>query len=639
MSGERPSDHFPSTLVSWGADAEHALEISSDSPLSSYHSSQAPDIPDMGSVCRGGKMSTAKGTAEFEDASPAVLARACYLNVVPARDTKSITPERESSEMSRSLTILQKFTITPLTDGTVFNYEAMALAHKEVEATLMGVTDELNSVCKGFSHYFLKDDIELIDDPSVPIEAKHLRRMADVVAAVLSGWLQTTKEGESDVWASLLPGDWYRLATFIMVAIARGCVRLPDVGCKGNFDVEPCKDNFLHDASLIRPCTQRELLSAVSAQVQEELKKEGVLLPQDSVDGLRATIWRAHEGQIRAWTEKEVLSVYNCLSNICLSDILDKIKAEASIDEIMDVMREEMAMETRGKFLGLIAQEKTKAYEAALEEAQADGLKQARAQGEAEAAQKGCSYANLQLDRAKEEACLEAVHIFKNKLQSARDKMMHQVEVEIGKERDNVIAKRCTALEVGLASMDFDARVEHVRSLVVQYGLLDETSKGGAAKPKLPTPPPKSLTTPLADLRLPDRNAEREFTRFLEVAGASKSTVEPPSEPSPCLTAGEDETTPKATPVCMDWSEGNLSDTLPIIDFDVDTRSIKASIHFPENAMEDDAPRAVGTFCNTDHGTIPLSPSVSLPAPKSEVAQLFDLIMAKIAPIESELIR
>jgi hypothetical protein len=385
--GEHPSDHFPSdSFLSWGRDADHPLELSSDSPLSLYHSSQVPDVLHMGSARRVGRISTSKAEEAFEDASVAVLARARYLNVVPARDTRSITPDREPSEAVKSLRILQKFAVTPLMDGSVFNYEAMAVAHEEAESALVGITDELNRVRKGFSHYFLNNVLELVDDPSIPIEGHHLRWMADIVAAVLSGGPRSTKEGEVDTYAALLPGDWYRLATFIMAAIARGCVRTPDIGRKGDFDVEPCKDSFLFDKSLTSPHTQRDLLSAVSAQVLEELKDEGALLPQDSVDGLRAMIWHAHEGQIRAWMECEVLSVYKRLSDICLSDILDKLEAEAPLAEITEAMKDEVDQDTRSRYQGLLAQEKTKAYENALEEARPEGLSKARAQATLEAA-------------------------------------------------------------------------------------------------------------------------------------------------------------------------------------------------------------------------------------------------------------
>jgi hypothetical protein len=162
--------------------------------------------------------------------------------------------------------------------------------------------------------------------------------MADIVAAVLSGGPRSTKEGLEDAYASLLLGDWFRLAMAITASIARGCLCTPKVGARGEFDVEPCKDDFLINKNIAKPLTQRALLSAVAAQVTEELQPRGALLPQDSEDGLRTTIWRAHEGQIQAWTEKEVLLVYQRLSDICLSDILDKIKAEASVEEITDVI-------------------------------------------------------------------------------------------------------------------------------------------------------------------------------------------------------------------------------------------------------------------------------------------------------------
>jgi hypothetical protein len=88
-------------------------------------------------------MSTGKPTDQFEDASPAVLAQAQYLNVILARDTKSITPDRELLEVRRSLPILQLFATTPLTDGSVFNYEMMREAHEEAEGAMIGITDSL----------------------------------------------------------------------------------------------------------------------------------------------------------------------------------------------------------------------------------------------------------------------------------------------------------------------------------------------------------------------------------------------------------------------------------------------------------------------------------------------------------------
>jgi hypothetical protein len=87
-----------------------------------------------------------------------VLAQARYLNVVPARDTRSSDREGEAKGPALN-NMLQKFAVSDLTDRTVFTYNNMDAAHEEAAMTLSGVTDELNSVQVGFSHYFLWDQI------------------------------------------------------------------------------------------------------------------------------------------------------------------------------------------------------------------------------------------------------------------------------------------------------------------------------------------------------------------------------------------------------------------------------------------------------------------------------------------------
>jgi hypothetical protein len=484
-STETPID----SVSSWGRDAAHPLEVSSEPSIhSSLRASEVPDVPDMGLARRGGKMTSARTESAMEGANPAILARARYLNIIPARDTKSLSPEPADGSRTTN-TVLHKFATTDLTDGRVFTYANMDVAHEEAVTTIQGATDELSGARLGFAHYYLRDPLSMVEDPSVPVESEYLRRMADVVGAVLCGGPCAIEDSEGDVYSSILPGDWFRLATFMMASIARGCIRTSGLAKKGSFDVQPCKDDFITGNSVTAPATQGVLLQALAAQISEELQPNGALLPQDSIDGLRATIWRAHEGQIRAWTEREVLSVYSRLSDLCLSDILDKLEAEAPVEQITDVMREEIQAETRGKFLGLIAQEKSRAYEEALSEARASALKEALETGRSEAAQKGRSYEKMQLDRAEEEARLEAARVFKKRLASARDKMAHQVELEIRNERNQVIAERRSALEAGLASMDHDARVDHIRSLAVQAGLLEDSHPVGVTPPKRADPP------------------------------------------------------------------------------------------------------------------------------------------------------
>jgi hypothetical protein len=185
--------------------------------------------------------------------------------------------------------------------------------------------------------------------------------------------------------------------------------------------------------------------------VLEELKDEGALLPQDSCDGLRATVWRAHEGQIRAWTEREVMSVYSRLSDMCLSDILDLLEREASVEEITDAMREEIAQETRGKqFRGLIAIEKSKAYEAAVAQARADALREALATGAAEAVQKGKAYEKMILTRAEDEARTRATGSTSPSSSPCAPSMKRKAETEVEAEHASVLAERRSALEENL---------------------------------------------------------------------------------------------------------------------------------------------------------------------------------------------
>jgi hypothetical protein len=627
LGSDAPSNVTPiDSVSSWGRDVNHPLEVSSTpSAHSSLRSSEIPDVPNMGSARRGGKMSSAKVTDALEGASPGVLARARYLNVIPARDTKSTEPDPAPGPKEAN-SILHKFATADLSDGKVFTYANMDSAHEEAISTLQDATDELSDLRVGFAHYFLRDPLSLVEDPSVPVESAYLRKMADVVGAVLCGGPCSTSEAEGDVYSSILPGDWFRLATFMTASIARGCVRTTNLAKKGSFPVEPCKDDFITASSIPTPATQGTLLQALAAQISEELQPNGALLPQDSVDGLRATVWRAHEAQIRAWTEKEVLSVYSRLSDICLSDILDKLEAEAPLTEITDLMREEIAQETRGKHLGLIAAEKSKAYEEAISEARADALRNVLATGAAEAAQKGKAYEKMILTRAEDEARSEGDRVYKSRLESLRTKLKRKAEQEVEAEHASVLAERRSALEDHLAEMDFNARKDYVRSQAIQLGLLHESATPVSSPPKRAKIGNAPMTTPKA----------RPASPAVKVA--------PHSDPSSRPAAEEDATTPKASPAPLDWSMSGPEDPLPAIDFDADTRSSSASMYAPGNAMEDDGPPgAVSTLKDPDTGPLPLSASVTTPPtppePASEVKQLFDLIVSKMAPLEREVAR
>jgi hypothetical protein len=181
--------------------------------------------------------------------------------------------------------------------------------------------------------------------------------------------------------------------------------------------------------------------------------------------------------------------------------------------------------------------------------------------------------------------------------------------------------------------MDFNARKDYIRTQAIQLGLLHDSATPVPSPPKCAKVGNAPMTTPKASSASP----------------AAKTTSH--HAPSSCPAAEEEDTTPRASTVPLDWSMSEPEDPLPTIDFEAGTRSTSASMHAPGNAMEDDLPTpgAVSSLRDPDTGPLPLSasatspPSAPTPAPvatpPSEVKQLFDLIVSKMAPLEREVAR
>jgi hypothetical protein len=198
----------------------------------------------------------------------------------------------------------------------------------EAACTNICTAGELNDARLGYSHYFLREPITLLDEACISLDSPVLKRMLDVVGAVLSTGPQWSEDSDRDVWTMLPLGDWFRVCTYITAAMTRGCIRTNNVWKMGNFPFELCRDDLMHSVHLPSPSTQLAGLQALLAQLQEELQPEGALLPQDSVDGLRATIWRAHEGLIREATLTQVNLVYSRITTMGLVELVDKIMGE-----------------------------------------------------------------------------------------------------------------------------------------------------------------------------------------------------------------------------------------------------------------------------------------------------------------------
>jgi hypothetical protein len=368
---------------------------------------------------------------------------------------------------------------------------------------------------------------------------------------------------------------------------------MKEVWRMGNFPFEPCRDDLIHSRHLPAPAMQLSTLQAMLAQVQEELQVDGSLLPQDSADSIRATIWRVHEGLIREATLAQVNLVYSQITTMGLASLVDKIMAEEPIEVITDEIREDIHKQVRGQHAGLIAKEKTCAYEEALKEARSEALKEVHATGAREAAQKGQSYKKMLLSRAEDEARIEADKVFNSHLMSEHSKIVFRIEAEIKEEHCAALEERRLNLQACLAEMDRETKVKFIHTQALCLGLLkdlDSQMPNPSKQARLPQTPrtaPKVLRT--ARSRTSSVSSTRKHDHSLQDDLPHKSALTPSIEPSPCLAAGEDDTTLRGSPACMDWSELDQLDPLPSIDFEVDTRSCSASIHVPGNEMVDNS--------------------------------------------------
>ncbi|KAN0139523.1 hypothetical protein V8E53_002639, partial [Lactarius tabidus] len=230
-------------------------------------------------------------------------------------------------------------------------------------------------------------------------------------------------EQDGDTWRMLRPSDWFRASTYILAAVLRGCVCTPKIARMGNFPLEPLRDSFLYGNDLPVLNTQTDALTAMATQIIENLQLDnGPLLPQDSIDGIRSTVWHAHEAHIRAIVEQEALKVAHWLSTMGLSDLIDKLEKDAPIEEITDTLRDDILEQTRSKYNNEVLVAKSNAYNQAIREAEQAGR--------TEAATFIKSYKAVQLERAKEQARLKADSEFSCLLADKCSKIAPRVDTE-----------------------------------------------------------------------------------------------------------------------------------------------------------------------------------------------------------------
>ncbi|KAN0139521.1 hypothetical protein V8E53_002637 [Lactarius tabidus] len=366
--------------------------------------------------------------------------------------------------------------------------------HQDAVEGMNAITIELNQLVEGHSHYFLREPLTIVQDPGLLIKSEELRKVLDIAAAVLSGG---PSNEFNDLWPTLRPSDWFRASTHILASISRGVIQTKHAGRKGNFPLEPMRDKYLRSDSLPQLETQHDLLEALALQIAEHLTLDnGPYLLHDSVDGIRATVWRAHEAQIRAAVARKASKIEDRITTMGLSELIDNLLNEASMDTISETISEDITLQIRSKHNNARLVAENDAYNAMIRQATKEGkakaaaealqayattsanlktMKECQAQADAEA-----YYKNL-LESAKNQAQLKADDEFSCLLADERSALAPRVEAEIKAEHTKLIKERRLATAAMLQALTLDEEKECVLAEASRLGL-DIQNSGPALK-------------------------------------------------------------------------------------------------------------------------------------------------------------
>jgi hypothetical protein len=282
---------------------------------------------------------------------------------------------------------------------------------------------------------------------------------------------------EGDPWQMLRPSDWYWASTYILAAVLRGCVRTPKVARMGNFPLLPLRDSFLYGNNLPELETQTDALRAMATQIIENLQlNNGPLLPQDSIDGIRSTVWRAHKAHIKAIVEQEALKVEHRMSTMGLSELMDKLEQDTLIKVITETLHDDIMEQVCSTYNNELLVAKSNAYEQATKEAEHAGRAQA------EEATK--SYTVNLMNTTKEQARLKADSEFSCLLADERSKIAPRVDAEVAAEHTKFITDRRKALISQLDSLSLEAEKEFILVAAARLGLTLEDTNQPAKKAK-----------------------------------------------------------------------------------------------------------------------------------------------------------
>ncbi|KAN0136743.1 hypothetical protein V8E53_005513 [Lactarius tabidus] len=479
------------------------------------------------------------------------------------------------------------------------------------------IKDELNQAAEGHSHYFLNEPLTIIQDLAFPVQSEELRRILDLTAAALSVGPRT--DDSDDIWGLLRPSDWYHVATHTMASILRGCVRTKAVGRLGNFPLHLLRDTYRRANTLPKIETQRDLLEAISLQIAGSLTLDnGPYLPQDSIDGIRATVWCAHKAQIRMAVTMKANEVEHRLTTMGLAELIDKLLNEASVEEITATIQEDINLQTRSKFNNLKLDTENKAYHDMINQAMAEGKDRAakealetyantshnlRKMKEKQVKADAEKYYQHLLVTAKEQARLKADSEFSHLLADERSAIAPRVDAEIAAEHKKLVAERRLATEVQLQALTVEEERALVHTVASRLGMSIQTEEHTSkkikvdqckARPAPVTPGPRGRSSSVisigsqsasrkrayspSEVIAPNQQPERDEQKMPTPKEVTTVTFEIKAEPTPAP-AFNTPSTPEVIRDAVNFAQ-SISITLDVL-----LRGSASSIHNEANQM------------------------------------------------------
>jgi quinol monooxygenase YgiN len=293
--------------------------------------------------------------------------------VLPVTDALTSAPAYSASTRAQVASLLM--------EGGVYSQLAPSDLQQEAVDAMIGATDELNQAVEGYSHYFLEQPLHLLASPSFAVESVPLRRMVDVVTAVVSMGAHDDLDVEhGEAWRSLMPGSWYRLSFSLLGAILRGCIRTPHIAHHGRFDFLPCLDTFRFSAQLPMPETQRDALRFMAQQLLDHIDGPhgGPLLPHAAAMTVRDAAWQAQHELIREEVRRVANPIRERISAMALSEILDQLESGDDVTVITRTLQLEVEEEARRKFADRLQAIRTDTTARLKKEAEAEAEDEAR---------------------------------------------------------------------------------------------------------------------------------------------------------------------------------------------------------------------------------------------------------------------